>query len=218
MNDSSAGTQGVDKAVFTARSGRLAALPRLLSLDQSGELTSAHVKLVATAVGRSERAVWRWVATARATGRVDAASRTRFSVTPEIRRLLVLWGGNASAVHRELKQRALADPRLPAAPSLSTIHRALRRDLTLGERAGLAKGEAARRAFDVFAQRPSRAPQRRLGGRPQVCARAGAARRAARAALGDLVHRLPHQSHHGGGRDASCAQRGCGAGGPADGP
>jgi putative transposase len=98
--------------------------------------------------------VWRWVATARATGHVDAASRTRFSVTPEIRRLLVLWGGNASAVHRELKQRALDDPRMPAAPSLSTIHRALRRDLTPGERAGLAKGEAARRAFDVFAQRP----------------------------------------------------------------
>jgi hypothetical protein len=58
MNDSSDGTQGAGKAVFTARSGRLAALPRLLSLDQSGELTSAHVKLVATAVGRSERAVW----------------------------------------------------------------------------------------------------------------------------------------------------------------
>ena len=51
MNDSSAGTHGGGKAVFTARSGRLAALPRLLSLDQSGELTSAHVKLVATAVG-----------------------------------------------------------------------------------------------------------------------------------------------------------------------
>ncbi|MFF3459698.1 Mu transposase C-terminal domain-containing protein [Streptomyces sp. NPDC002730] len=154
MSDSSAGTQDADKPVFTARSGRLAALPRLLSLDQSGELTSAHVKLVATAVGRSERAVWRWIAQARATGQVDTASRTRFSVTPELRRLLVLWGGNASAVHRELHQRALADPRLPAAPSLSTIHRALRRDLTPGERAGLAKGEAARRAFDVFGQRP----------------------------------------------------------------
>ena len=129
-------------------------MPRLLSLDQSGELTSAHVKLVATAVGRSERAVWRWVAEARATGQVDAASRTRLRVTPELRRLLVVWGGNASAVHRELKQRAFDDPRLPAAPSLSTLHRALRRDLTPGERAGLAKGEAARRAFDVFGQRP----------------------------------------------------------------
>nr|WP_151898042.1 hypothetical protein [Streptomyces sp. C8S0] len=91
MSNSSAGTQGAGKAVFTARSGRLAALPRLLSLDQSGELTSAHVKLVATAVGRSERAVWRWVAEARATGHVGAASRTRFSVTPELRRLLVVW-------------------------------------------------------------------------------------------------------------------------------
>ncbi|WP_422804794.1 Mu transposase C-terminal domain-containing protein [Streptomyces noursei] len=126
-----------------------------MTLDQRGELTSAHVRLVATAVGRSERAVWRWVAKARATGHVDAAPRPRFTVTPEIRRLLVLWGGNASAVHRELQQRALADPQLPAAPSLSTIHRALRRDLTPGERAGLAKGEAARRAFDVFGKRPA---------------------------------------------------------------
>ncbi|MFC8230630.1 Mu transposase C-terminal domain-containing protein [Streptomyces sp. NPDC057287] len=126
-----------------------------MTLDQHGELTSAHVRLVATAVGRSERAVWRWVAKARTTGRIDAASRTRFAVTPEFRRLLVLWGGNASAVHRELHEQALADPQLPAAPSLSTIHRALRRELTRGDRAGLAKGEAARRAFDVFGKRPA---------------------------------------------------------------
>nr|WP_228472879.1 Mu transposase C-terminal domain-containing protein [Streptomyces cyaneochromogenes] len=155
MSDSSVGAPGADKPLFTARSGRLAAVPRLMALDQHGELTSAHVQLVATAVGRSERTVWRWVTKARATGRLDAAYRTRFTITPEIRRLLVLWGGNASAVHRELQQRALADPLLPAAPSLSTIHRALRRDLTPGERAGLAKGEAARRAFDVFGQRPA---------------------------------------------------------------
>ncbi|ARH94958.1 Mu transposase C-terminal domain-containing protein [Streptomyces sp. MOE7] len=129
-------------------------MPRLMALDVHGELTSAHVRLVAAAVGCSERTVWRWVAEARATGQVTATPRTRFTVTPEIRRLLALWGGNASAVHRELKKRAQADPRLPKVPSLATMHRALRQDLTPGERAGLALGEAARRAFDVFGQRP----------------------------------------------------------------
>ncbi|MFI0777292.1 Mu transposase C-terminal domain-containing protein [Streptomyces sp. NPDC021212] len=130
-------------------------MPRLVALDQHGELTTAHVRLVSKALGRSERTVWRWIAEVRATGHVDAAPRGRFTVTPEVRRLLVLWGGNASAVHRELRQRALADPRLPAVPSLATFHRALRQDLTPGDRAGLAHGEAARRGFDVFGQRPA---------------------------------------------------------------
>ncbi|MFF4795366.1 hypothetical protein ACFY2M_37875 [Streptomyces sp. NPDC001276] len=40
-----------------------------------------------------------------------------------------------------------------AVPSLSTLHRAIRRDLTRGKRAGLKSGEAARRAHDVFGQR-----------------------------------------------------------------
>ncbi|MEV0850572.1 Mu transposase C-terminal domain-containing protein [Streptomyces sp. NPDC049954] len=155
MSDSPAGTPCAGQPVLTARSVRQAAVPRLLTLDQHGELTSAHVRLVATAVGRSERTVWRWVTKARIAGHADMACRTRFTVTPEFRRLLLLWGGNASAVHRELQERALADPRLPAAPSLSTIHRALRRDLTPGDRAGLAHGEAARRAFDVFGKRPA---------------------------------------------------------------
>nr|WP_051774433.1 Mu transposase C-terminal domain-containing protein [Streptomyces sp. NRRL S-237] len=155
MNDTPTRPPGADTPVFAAHASRTAAVPRLMDLDQDGELTSAHVRLVAAAVGRSERAVWRWVAKARTTGHVSTVPRTRFTVTPELRRLLVLWGGNASAVHRELKERALADPRLPAAPSLSTIHRALRRDLTPGDRAGLALGEAARRAFDVFGKRPA---------------------------------------------------------------
>ncbi|WP_374935925.1 Mu transposase C-terminal domain-containing protein [Streptomyces sp. SM10] len=123
-------------------------------LDQRDELTTAHVLLVAQALGRSERAVWRWIAAARNTGQTAPAPRHRFTITPEIRQLLALRGGNASAVHRELKQAALNDPQLPAAPSLATLHRALRRDLTAGDRAGLANGEAARRAFDVFGTRP----------------------------------------------------------------
>jgi putative transposase len=144
----------VSPPVFTARWAKTAAVSRLIALDQRGHLSTAHVSLAAAALGRSPRTVWRWLAQARTPGHAEPAARARFTVTPQIRRQLVLWGGNASAVHRELQQQSKADPRLPAAPSLATVHRALRRDLTPGDRAGLANGEAARRAFDVFGQRP----------------------------------------------------------------
>ncbi|MFE3206276.1 Mu transposase C-terminal domain-containing protein [Embleya sp. NPDC059237] len=45
-------------------------------------------------------------------------------------------------------------PLLDPMPSLSTFLRALRRDLTAGERAGHRKGPEAARALDVFAKRP----------------------------------------------------------------
>ncbi|MET9701297.1 hypothetical protein ABZY31_30915 [Streptomyces sp. NPDC006529] len=95
----------------------------------------------------------------------------RFEVTPEVRVLLAYWRGNASAVHRQLVVRARAAagepvtavpggapaeavPVLDPVPSLSTFLRAVRRDLTAGERAGLARGPEAARAHDVFGRRP----------------------------------------------------------------
>jgi putative transposase len=42
----------------------------------------------------------------------------------------------------------------PPAPSRQTLQRAVERDLSLGDRAGLRHGERARRAHDVFLQRP----------------------------------------------------------------
>jgi putative transposase len=127
---------------------------RLLDLDGRGELSAAHVRLVAVALGKSERTVWRWLAAARRDRRFARVETPRFTVTTEVRQLLALWGGNASRVHAELCERARRDPSLPAAPSLATLHRAIRRDLTAGERAGLRLGEKARRAHDVFAKRP----------------------------------------------------------------
>jgi putative transposase len=141
-------------AVFPPRQGRAAAMPRLLELDGCAELTATHVRLVAQALGKSERTVWRWLAAAREDQRLARVESSHFTVTTEVRRLLALWGGNASRVHAELVQRAADDPDAPAVPSLSTLHRAIRRDLTRGERAGLKSGEAARRAHDVFGQRP----------------------------------------------------------------
>ncbi|NUP42677.1 MAG: transposase family protein [Streptomyces sp.] len=142
-------------AVFPPASGRAAAMPRLLDLDKRGELTTAHVRLVAQALGKSERTVWRWLAAAREDHRLARVESSHFTVATEVRRLLALWGGNASRVHAELVQRAADDPDAPPVPSLSTLHRAIRRDLTRGERAGLKSGEAARRAHDVFGQRPA---------------------------------------------------------------
>jgi putative transposase len=57
--------------------------------------------------------------------------RGRFQVTDELRQRLAFWRGNTAAVHRELAAAAKA-----------------------GDRAGLAGGEHARRAYDVFLQRP----------------------------------------------------------------
>ncbi|MFJ9523573.1 transposase family protein [Kitasatospora sp. NPDC101801] len=159
---------------------RAPALRRLLQLRQDGALKSGQVRSVAAALAVSERTVWRWLADARSDPRAAAAPgartqvATRFTVTPEVRRLLALWKGNVAAVQRELATRATAhtttqtaqepepgpgpgaDP--PAAvmkvPSLTTLHRAIRRDLSPGERAGLAAGERAARRHDVFLARP----------------------------------------------------------------
>lgn len=52
---------------------------------------------------------------------------------------------------RRLLQQAAKSPDAPAVPSLSTLHRAIRRDLTRGEWAGLKSGEAARRPLAISA-------------------------------------------------------------------
>lgn len=196
------------------------AVRRLLELSQDGGLSRAQVGVVASALAVSERTVWRWLAAARSDPRAAAApgsrdqGSARFTVTPEVRRLLALWKGNVAAVHRELVARAAAasagpsprdgaaDPAASAVsvepgesathdpgsdvdpaqgpvstptdqaatgseaplqqtqhagavvPSLMTLRRAIRRDLTPGERAGLAAGERAARKHDVFLARP----------------------------------------------------------------
>ncbi|MFJ6239446.1 Mu transposase C-terminal domain-containing protein [Streptomyces griseus] len=133
---------------------------RLLALRAGGNLTAGHVRVAADALGASERTVWRWLAAAQsdetAAAYPGARSRAdaRFTVTPEIRGLLALWKGNVRAVHRELVLRAARQSPPADAPSLTTLHRAIRRDLTPGERAGLAGGERAARKHDVFLARP----------------------------------------------------------------
>lgn len=137
------------------------AVRRLLALRGEQKLTTGHVRLVAEALQMTERTVWRWLAAAeRDEAAADepgtrAQTRDRFAVTPEVRGLLALWKGNVAAVHRELTARAARQsPPADAPPSLPTLHRAIHRDLTPGERAGLAGGERAARKHDVFLARP----------------------------------------------------------------
>ena len=96
-------------------------------LEDSGRLGSEQVRLAAGALGVSERTVWRWVRQARAGEGLDRRPRGRFEVTDEIRQRLAFWRGNAAAVHRELAEAAKAGG--PAAPSLSTLQRAVARDV-----------------------------------------------------------------------------------------
>ncbi|MFF5483461.1 Mu transposase C-terminal domain-containing protein [Streptomyces sp. NPDC012935] len=169
---------------------RAPAVRRLLALRARGGLSRQHVRLAGECLGASERTVWRWLAEASqspaAAAHPGARHTSRFEITAEIRVLLAYWHGNASAVHRQLMERAAAEaggvraqasgaavsvppglvavpggaalsqvPLLDPVPSLSTFLRALRRDLTAGERAGLAVGPEAARAHDVFGKRPA---------------------------------------------------------------
>ncbi|MEV7522584.1 transposase [Streptomyces sp. NPDC091371] len=151
------------------------AVQRLLWLRAQGRLSRGHARLAGECLGVSERTVWRWLAQAEAEPRMaDRPGERpvdRFEVTLDVRVLLAYWRGNASAVHRQLVARARtaagepaiavpggapveAVPLLDPVPSLSTFLRAVRRDLTAGERAGLARGPEAARAHDVFGRRP----------------------------------------------------------------
>ncbi|WP_435811681.1 Mu transposase C-terminal domain-containing protein [Streptomyces virginiae] len=147
----------------------------MLRLRAQRRLSRGHVRLAGECLGVSERTVWRWLAQAeaepRTADRPGERPADRFEVTPQVRVLLAYWRGNSSAVHRQLVARARAAagepamavpggvpveavPLLDPVPSLSTFLRAVRRDLTAGERAALAHGPEAARAHDVFARRP----------------------------------------------------------------
>ncbi|MGW4126137.1 Mu transposase C-terminal domain-containing protein [Nocardia sp. NPDC004711] len=136
----------------SVRALRRAAAHRLTVLDQADELTSEHVRLTAHTIGVTERTVWRWVQAGRTPPEPAAPPRGRFQIDADLRVRLAYWRGNASALHRELLEHARDGG--PPAPSLATLHRAIRSDVPPGDLAGLRHGERARRKFDVFLKRP----------------------------------------------------------------
>lgn len=132
------------------RALRLAAADRLRQLSAQGVLSSDHVRLTAETLGVAERTVWRWLSAHKT--ETPAAQRDRFRIDDQLRVRLAYWRGNAAALQRELQDQHEAGG--PPAPSVATVQRAIARDLTPGERAGLRRGERERRKFDVFLQRP----------------------------------------------------------------
>jgi putative transposase len=98
-----------------------------VALEETGRLGVEQVELAAGGLGVSSRTVWRWVRQARAGEGLGRRPRGRFLVTDEIRQRLAFWRGNAAAVHRELVEAARKGG--PVAPSLSTLQRAVARDL-----------------------------------------------------------------------------------------
>nr|WP_219537642.1 Mu transposase C-terminal domain-containing protein [Nonomuraea guangzhouensis] len=125
----------------------------MISLDARGELTTGHVRLVASCLAASERTVWRWLARARADGHSERQPRKAFTLTDDLLAHLALLGGNCARLHRELVAQERAGG--SAAPSRRTLYRAVNRALTPGEKAGIRKGERARRRFDVHLRRPT---------------------------------------------------------------
>ncbi|MEU2871641.1 Mu transposase C-terminal domain-containing protein [Streptomyces olivoreticuli] len=132
---------------------RPAAVAQLLRLRGAGELTTAHVRLVADAVGVHRRTVWSWLARAEETGSPEKPERRRFRVTEEIIEVLADYQGNVKRAHEHLVEVAVAAGQKP--PGLTTLHDAIARDLDPGFMAGLREGIPAARGFDPAFQRPA---------------------------------------------------------------
>lgn len=131
---------------------RPAAVRQLLRLRAAGELTTAHVRLVADAVDVHKRTVWRWLEQAEQSGGVEKPERRRFRVTEEIIDVLADYQGNVKRAHEHLTRLAVAAGERP--PGLTTLHDAIARDLDPGFMAGLRQGIPAARGFDPCFQRP----------------------------------------------------------------
>ncbi|MEW2173260.1 ATP-binding protein [Streptomyces sp. NPDC007027] len=109
---------------------------RLLALDEVGTLQTVHVRIAASTAGVNVRTVWRWLAVAKETGRIEpAARRGVFTLTDVLWARLGELGGNVKALHRWMAEHA--DDVLPALdrdrlPSLSTLHHAVTRERRAG--------------------------------------------------------------------------------------
>jgi putative transposase len=135
---------------------RRAAVERLRQLQDSRELTTAHVRLAASGLGVAERTAWRWLSPA--AGQPDTSTeRAPYQLSEADREAYARYRGNVAAVHRA-RSAVLANPGAPAvlaagvpvpaslcegwreAPPVTrrTLQRAFRRELTAAEAAARA--------------------------------------------------------------------------------
>jgi putative transposase len=142
-----------------------------------GELTTGHVRLVASGLGVKKRTVWRWLSLAISQpGTPDR--RVRYQLSEADREAYARYRGNVAAVHRA-RSAVLASPAAPVvlaagvpvpaslrdgwrgAPPVTerTLQRAFRRELTAAEAAAeaaaWAEGEEGQRAAGVYLTRPA---------------------------------------------------------------
>ncbi|MGI5473347.1 Mu transposase C-terminal domain-containing protein [Streptomyces sp. CA-132043] len=123
---------------------RVAAVRRLIFLDEHQQLTGHHLRTTAAAFGVHRRTVERWKTNAAAHhGIYTPAEHPHLTLSTAMRDALARWCGNIAATHREL----LTEGHLAA--DYTTFYRAVTRELTPGFLAGLREGEHARRGFDV---------------------------------------------------------------------
>ncbi|WBO69545.1 ATP-binding protein [Streptomyces camelliae] len=121
---------------------------RLLALDETGTLQTVHVRIAAQSAGVNVRTVWRWLAVAKESGRLEpVARRGAFMLTDVLRARLGELGGNVKALHRWMAEHA--EQVLPAVgrdrlPSLSTLHHAVNRERRAGRVLDLARPGYAR--------------------------------------------------------------------------
>jgi hypothetical protein len=121
---------------------------RLLALDEAGTLQTVHVRIAAQTAGVNVRTVWRWLAAAKESGRIEpVARRGAFTLTDALWVRLGELGGNVKALHGWMAEHA--DEVLPALgrerlPSLSTLYHAANRERRAGRVLDLARPNYAR--------------------------------------------------------------------------
>ena len=119
---------------------RQAVLSRLVQLRADGRLNGEVVHAAAESLGVGERSVWRWLAA----GDYDPGKRSCWRTTPAAIEALYLVGGRPTAAWRLLSEEGVEVPSLP------TFCRAVRRDVSLAERAYARHGEDGRRRYSVY--------------------------------------------------------------------
>jgi putative transposase len=119
---------------------RQAILARLMALREDGRLHSDIVRVAAASLGVGERSVWRWLAE----GSYEPGKRNGWHTTPEAIEALYRAGGRPGIAWQLLLDEGVAVPSRP------TFCRALRRDVSLAERAYARDGEDGRRRYSVY--------------------------------------------------------------------
>lgn len=124
---------------------RRAMVARLVELRLNGQLSAEEVRRAARVLQAGERTVWRWVAA----GGYEPRPRRGYVLTERARELYFATAGNVAATHRLLgNERACA-------PTVSTLRRALLRELSPAERAFARTGAEGGRARSVYLRRES---------------------------------------------------------------